>query len=167
MYVTFPAEHSYIIGNFLYITFHHVWLLSQIITHFRVKKITSPYLVNIFSIVEMSVSLNTINNCSQKIETKDLFLSHFPHLRNVFSSLVACSCLIAPTVQPHLGQQYFVLMYSGIVNGYQLLCDVHTVLKPHRGTAAFFYFACYRPFPLFLIMCLSLWQSYFFSWVPL
>ena len=29
-------------------------------------------------------------------------------------------------------------MHSGIVNGYQLLCDAHTVLEPHRGTAAFF-----------------------------
>ena len=26
---------------------------------------------------------------------------------------------------------------TGIVNGYQLLCDAHTVLEPHRGTAAF------------------------------
>ena len=30
-----------------------------------------------------------------------------------------------------------VLMHSGIVHGYQLLCDAHTVLEPHRGTAAF------------------------------
>ena len=50
----------------------------------------------------------------------------------------------------------FVLMHSGIVNGYQLLCDAHTVLEPHRGTAAFFFFTHYRPFPLFLFMCLSL-----------
>ena len=49
-----------------------------------------------------------------------------------------------------------VLMHSGIVNGYQLLCDAHTVLEPHRGTAAFSFFAHYRPFPLFLFMCLSL-----------
>ena len=33
-----------------------------------------------------------------------------------------------------------VLMYSGIVNGYQLLCDAHTVLEPHRVTAALFLF---------------------------
>ena len=25
----------------------------------------------------------------------------------------------------------FVLMHSGIVNGYRLLCDAHTVLEPH------------------------------------
>ena len=50
----------------------------------------------------------------------------------------------------------FVLMRNGIVNGYQLLCDAHTVLEPHRGTAAFFFFTRYRPFPLFLFMCLSL-----------
>merc|ERR1719239_2070531 len=34
----------------------------------------------------------------------------------------------------------FVLMHSGIVSGYQLLCDSHTVLEPHRGTAAIFLF---------------------------
>jgi len=34
----------------------------------------------------------------------------------------------------------FVLMHSGIVNGHQLLCDAHTVLEPHRGTAALFLF---------------------------
>ena len=37
-------------------------------------------------------------------------------------------------------------MHNGIVNGYQLLCNAHTVLEPHRGTAAFFYFARHRPF---------------------
>ena len=47
-------------------------------------------------------------------------------------------------------------MHSGIVNGYQLMCDAHTVLEPHRGTAAFFYFTRYRPFPFLLFMCLSL-----------
>ena len=30
----------------------------------------------------------------------------------------------------------FVLIYSGIVNGYKLLCHAHTMLEPHRGTAA-------------------------------
>jgi len=61
--------------------------------------------------------------------------------------------------------EIFVLMHSGIVNGHQLLCDAHTVVEPHRGTAAFFFFTHYRPFPLDLFMCLSLRQS--FSWVPL
>ena len=50
----------------------------------------------------------------------------------------------------------FVLMHSGIVNGYLLLCDAHTVLEPQRGTAAFSFFTHYHPFPLFLFMCLSL-----------
>ena len=45
----------------------------------------------------------------------------------------------------------FVLIYSGIENGYQLLCDAHTVLEPDRGTAAFFFFTHYRPFPLFFL----------------
>ena len=31
-----------------------------------------------------------------------------------------------------------VLMHSAIVNGYQLLCDPHTMLEPHRATAALF-----------------------------
>ena len=30
-----------------------------------------------------------------------------------------------------------VLMHSAIVNGYQLLCDPHTMLELHRGTTAF------------------------------
>ena len=34
-------------------------------------------------------------------------------------------------------------MHISIVNGYQLLCDAHNVLEPHRGTAAFFYFLFY------------------------
>ena len=44
----------------------------------------------------------------------------------------------------------FVLMHSGIVDEYQLLCDAHTVLEPHRGTVAFSFFTHYHPFPLFL-----------------
>jgi len=59
------------------------------------------------------------------------------------------------------GNGILVLMHSGIVNGYQLICDGHTMLESHRGTAAFFYFTLYRPFPLFLFMCLSHWQSLF------
>ena len=43
-----------------------------------------------------------------------------------------------------------VLMHIGTLNGYQLLCESHTVLEPHRGTAGVFYFTLYRPFPLFL-----------------
>ena len=35
---------------------------------------------------------------------------------------------------------HIVLMHSGIVNGYQLLCNAHTVVKQHRGTAALFLF---------------------------
>ena len=44
----------------------------------------------------------------------------------------------------------FVLMHIGIINGQQLLCDAHTVLEPHSGTAAFFFlFTHYRPFSTF------------------
>ena len=80
------------------------------------------------------------------------------------SALVACWCrqVMAVTLR---ATALFVLMHSGIVNGYQLLFNAHTVLEPHRGTAAFFFFTHYCRFPLFLFMCMSLWQS--FSWVPL
>jgi len=50
----------------------------------------------------------------------------------------------------------FVPMHSGIVNGYQLLCDAHIVPEPQRGTAAFFFFTHYHPFPLFLFVFVTL-----------
>ena len=44
----------------------------------------------------------------------------------------------------------FVLMHNdnGIVNGYQLMCDAHTVLEPYRGTVTLFLFYSY-----ILILC--------------
>ena len=62
--------------------------------------------------------------------------------------------------------ELLVPMHSGIVNGHQLLCYAHTVLEPHKGTAALFLFYSRSSFSIFSFMCLSLWQSYFFSWVP-
>ena len=58
-------------------------------------------------------------------------------------ALVACWCHLTDGTKSfnHIkGYITLVLMYSGIVNGYQhqLLCDAHTVLEPHRGTAVFF-----------------------------
>ena len=44
---------------------------------------------------------------------------------------------MAQTVNHIKGNISLVLMHSGIVNGYPLLCDAHIVLEPHRGTAAF------------------------------
>ena len=67
------------------------------------------------------------------------------------------------------GNKTLILMHNCIVNGYHSAA-VHfsyCAFEPHRGTAAFFYSTHFRPFPLFLFMCLSLRQSYFFSWVPL
>ena len=54
-------------------------------------------------------------------------------------ALVACWCrqVMAQSVTLRATEISLVLMHSGIVNGYQLLCDAHTVLEPHRGTAAF------------------------------
>ena len=63
---------------------------------------------------------------------------------------------MARTLATLRATELFVLMYSGIVNGYHLLCDAYTVLEPHMGTEAFFYFTRYRPFLLFHFMCLSL-----------
>ena len=40
-------------------------------------------------------------------------------------------------------------MHNGIVNGYQLLCDAHTVLELHRGTAALFLFYSLLSFSTF------------------
>ena len=49
-----------------------------------------------------------------------------------------------------------VLMNSGIVNRYQLLCDAHTVLEPHRGTAASFLFYSLSSLSFFILcVCLS------------
>ena len=53
-------------------------------------------------------------------------------------------------------------MHGGIVNGYQLLCDAHTILEPHRGTAAFFYFARYRPFNFSFYVFLTLTVVFLF-----
>ena len=57
-----------------------------------------------------------------------------------YYALVACWCrqVMAQAVVLR-ATSVFVIMHSGIVNGYQLLCDAHTVLEPHRGTAALFY----------------------------
>ena len=63
--------------------------------------------------------------------------------------LVACWCLIAPTVNSVEGKNTLVLMHNGIVNRYQLLCGAHTVLEPHRGTAAFFLFYSLSSFSTF------------------
>ena len=38
------------------------------------------------------------------------------------------------------GNINLVLIHSGIVNGRQLLCNAHSVIEPHRGTAALFLF---------------------------
>ena len=40
-------------------------------------------------------------------------------------------------------------MHSGIVIVHQLLCDAHTVLEPHRGTAALFLFYSLSSFSAF------------------
>ena len=67
-----------------------------------------------------------------------------PGLENIFyvsdrnvnpnvTANVACWCrqVMAQAVTLR-ATSLFVLMQSDIVNGYQLLCDAHTVLEPHR-----------------------------------
>ena len=48
-----------------------------------------------------------------------------------------------------------VLIHSGIVNGHQLLCDAHTVLEPHRGTAAFFFLSSFSTFSFYVFITLT------------
>ena len=56
---------------------------------------------------------------------------------------------MAQAVNHIKGYITLVLMHTGIVNGYQLLCDAHTVLEPHRGTAALFLFDSLSSFSTF------------------
>ena len=49
-------------------------------------------------------------------------------------------------------------MLSGIVNGYQLLCDAHIMLEPHRGTVAFYLFyslSSFSPFSFYVFVTLT------------
>ena len=59
-------------------------------------------------------------------------------------ALVACWCrqVMAQAVTLR-ATAVFVLMHSGIVNGYQLLCDAHAMLERHRGTAAYLIFSLF------------------------
>ena len=66
-------------------------------------------------------------------------------LSKIVTALVAC-CLA--TFRATL---LFVLMHSGIVNGYQVLCDAHTCLNHIGELQLYFYFNHYRPFQLFLL----------------
>ena len=64
------------------------------------------------------------------------------------------------------GMFYHCRVPTTIVNGYQLLCDAHTVLEPHRGTAALkknftivlfhFFFLCvfHSDSPISFLLCL-------------
>merc|ERR1719239_1144661 len=71
--------------------------------------------------------------------------------RIICTALVACWChqVMAPAVTLRATEISLVLMHSDIVNGYQLLCDAHTVLEPHRGTAAFSFFYSLSSFSTF------------------
>ena len=70
------------------------------------------------------------------------YVYNFWHITaSLVFALVACWCLFKLWHKQftHIkGNITLVLMHSSIVNGYQLMCDAHTVLEPHRGTAAFF-----------------------------
>ena len=53
-----------------------------------------------------------------------------------------------------------VFIQCRIINGYQFLCDAHTVLEPHSGTAAFFLFYSLLSFSTFSFYMFV--QSYYF-----
>ena len=95
------------------------------------------------------------DNCTHTVLTKNLVGLWIIGLIYFKSALMACWYRqVMARADTFRATYLFVLMHSGIVNGY-LLCDAHTMLEPHRGTAAFFFFTHYRPFPLVLFMCLS------------
>ena len=87
------------------------------------------------------------------------------HFVACLSALMACSCLLlmAQTLATLRATVFLFLCTVYIVNGYQLLCDDHTMLESQGELQLYFYCTHYRPFPLFLFMCLWLWQSYFFQ----
>jgi len=82
------------------------------------------------------------------------------------TAIVACSCLIISTVIHIKGNINIVFMHSVIVNEHQLLCDAHTVLEQHRGTAALFlfyslsyfstfsFYVCHSDSPISFLGCL-------------
>ena len=81
------------------------------------------------------------------------------------------ACLIAPA-KLHVGQHYsssYAQYEIFIINGYQLLCDAHTVLEQRRGTAALFVLLTIVLFHFFFLyhMSVTLIVPIFFSWVPL
>ena len=64
-----------------------------------------------------------------------------------------CGMLVSITYGTNIsrikGNSTLVFIHSGIVNGYQLLFDAHTVLEPHRGTAALFLYYSLSSFSTF------------------
>ena len=86
--------------------------------------------------------------CIEKIFHLDIVLPLLWH--------VLVSITYGTNISHIKGNSTLVLMHKGIVNGHRLLCNAHIVFEPHRGTAALFLFTYYRPYPLFLFMCLSL-----------
>ena len=66
--------------------------------------------------------LNSVENVSDKSKPKAL-------VRRVDRIKIS---FLAQTFNHIKGNLSLVLMHRGIINGYQLLCDAHTVLEPHR-----------------------------------
>ena len=76
---------------------------------------------------------------------------------------MACWYLISPNCHISL-----VLMHSCVINGHHLLCDAHTVLEKHRGTAATFLYYSLLSFSAISFCIMSLWHNllfYFLGWL--
>ena len=76
---------------------------------------------------------------------------------HILYALTACGMLVSHTqFSYNKGNNTIVLMHSGIVNKYPLLCETHTVSKQHRGNVvSFLFFQWYFFFQFFF--------SFFFS----
>ena len=79
---------------------------------------------------------------------------------SLFIDTCPCGMLVSLTHGTNISHikstSTLILMHSGIVNRHQLLCDAHTVFEHIGALKLYLYFTHYRPYPLFLFMCLSL-----------
>ena len=103
----------------------------------------------------LQVSCLSCWNCDtqsihQTLKIKLILVAHLViNLSSRFKVLVVHLLTYGINISHIKGNSNLVVMHSGIVNGYQLLCDAPTVLEPHRGTTALFLFYSLLPFSTF------------------
>ena len=81
----------------------------------------------------------------------------------------SCGMLVSHSTNifSHLkGNLSIVLMHSGIVNAYQLLCDAHSVPVQHKGTTDIFLYYSLYTFPAFILLYVCQSVTAFLFWVP-